>query len=223
VIAQRIESPPLRASLELLIDSPRPTDYGIFRYMAARVARSPLKVRQDVLYVDVVRGQVRRGSEVLHVSDRGLELLVALALLPAGTTKEELAGAIWPGLDAEAALNALKMCVSRTRVQIADRDAIQSTKRGYVLGERVATDVREFERLLRSVRGVEALGDPIRRQLQEAAGALGARERVYASGWGWFGSRAAHLDELQGELTLLLAKGALSHHDSETTYQVAAT
>jgi|GEM_PF-2038084 DNA-binding winged helix-turn-helix (wHTH) protein/tetratricopeptide (TPR) repeat protein len=208
VIAQRIESPPLQASLELLIDSPRPSDYGIFKYMAARVARSPLKVRQDILYVDVVRGRVRRGSELVHVSDRGFELLVALALMPNGTSKEALASAIWPGLDVEAALNALKMCVSRTRVQIADRDAIQSTKRGYSLGERVAIDVHEFERLLRSIRGVEAFGDPIRRQLQEAAGSLGAREREYAGSWAWFAPCATHLDELQRELTLLLTKDA---------------
>jgi DNA-binding winged helix-turn-helix (wHTH) protein len=165
-------------------------------------------VRQDILYVDVVRGRVRRGSELVHVSDRGFELLVALALMPNGTSKEALASAIWPGLDVEAALNALKMCVSRTRVQIADRDAIQSTKRGYSLGERVAIDVHEFERLLRSIRGVEAFGDPIRRQLQEAAGSLGAREREYAGSWAWFAPCATHLDELQRELTLLLTKDA---------------
>jgi hypothetical protein len=222
-IAQRIESPPLQASIELLIDSAAPTDFGTFRYIEARVARSPLKVRQDVLYVDVVRGQVRRGSELLHVSDRGLELLVALALLPAGTTKEELAGAIWPGLDAEAALNALKMCVSRTRVQVADRDVIQSTKRGYTLGERVATDVREFERLARSTRGLNVFSDPIRRQVQEVVGALGARERGYASGWRWFVPQTLHLDELQSELVLMLAKDAARHHDPTEAYQAAGT
>jgi ATP/maltotriose-dependent transcriptional regulator MalT len=222
-IAQRIESPPLQASIELLIDSPVPTDFGIFKNIAARVARSPLKVRQDVLYVDVVRGQVRRGSELLHVSDRGLELLVALALLPSGTTKEELAGAIWPGLDAEAALNALKMCVSRTRMQTADRDVVQSTKRGYVLGERVATDVREFERLARGMRGVDVFSDPIRRQVQEAAKALGARERGYASRWRWFVPQTLHLDELQSELALMLAKDAARRHDPTEAYQAAGT
>lgn len=223
MIAQNIESPPLQASLELLIDSPHPTAWGIFKYIAERVGRSPLKVRQDVLYVDVVRGQVRRGSKPLHVSDRGLELLAALALLPAGTTKEALAGSIWPGLDGEAALNALKMCVSRTRAQIADRDAIQSTKRGYALGERVATDVQEFEELLRSTRGIEAFGEPIRRQAQEAIAALGARERAYAAGWAWFTPQVARLDAMRDEFMLILAAGAPKRDDDVAAYRFAGS
>lgn len=221
VIAQHIESPPLQASLELLIDSAEPSDYGVFKYIAARVARSPLKVRQDVLYVDVLRGQVRRGAELLHVSDRGFELLVALALLPAGTSKEELAGAIWPGLDSEAALNTLKMRVSRTRAQVAEKEAIQSTKRGYALSERVAIDVREFERLLRTVRGAEALGDPVRRQVQETIRTIGARKRGYTADWAWFAPHSAHLDELQHDLELVLAKDALRRDGPAMAYRAA--
>jgi ATP/maltotriose-dependent transcriptional regulator MalT len=208
VIAGRIESAPLQASLELLIDSPEPADYGIFGHMAARAARSPLKVRQDVLFVDVLRGQVRRGAELLHVSDRGFELLVALALLPVGASNEELAGAIWPALRSEAALNALKMCVSRTRAQIAEKEAIRSTKGGYALGERVAIDVHEFERLLRGVRGAEALGDSVRRQVEEAAQSLGARQHAYATGWAWFAPHETRLDTLQREFTRSLERDA---------------
>jgi hypothetical protein len=197
-IAQSIESPPLQASIELLIDSAEPSDYGIFKNVAARVARSPLKIRRDVLFVDVVRGQVRRGSEVLHVSDRGFELLVALALLPSGASRE-LAGAIWPGLDPKAALNSLKMCVSRTRAQI-DKEAIQSTRNGYALSDRVVIDVREFERLLRSVRGAETLGDSMRRRAHEAIATLAAHPPAYAEDWHWFAPYAAHLEALQRDL-----------------------
>jgi DNA-binding winged helix-turn-helix (wHTH) protein len=213
VIAQRIESPPLQASLELLIDSPEPSDYGIFRNLATRVARSPLKVSADALYIDVVRGEVRRGGEVLHVSDRGFELLAALALLPAGTSKEELAAAIWPSLDGEAALNTLKMCVSRARAQVGERDAILSTKGGYALSERVAIDIRDFERTLRSARGVQTLSSAIRRQIEAAARALGARQRGHTAGWAWFGTHANHLDDLQHELMLALAQDSLRRDD----------
>jgi DNA-binding winged helix-turn-helix (wHTH) protein len=222
-VAAHIESPPLQASLELLIDSTEPSDYGIFKYIAARVARSPLKQRQDVLRVDVVRGEVRRGSEALHVSDRGLELLVALALMPAGTTKEELAAAIWPGLDGESAVNTLKMRVSRTRAQIADKEAVANTKRGYTLDERVAIDVREFERLLRDVRGSEAFGDPVRRHVIDAIRTLGAREQSYGAGWAWFAPFATHLDELQSELTLALARDAFRRGDASPPNSYAAS
>jgi DNA-binding winged helix-turn-helix (wHTH) protein len=213
VIAQPIESPPLQASLELLIDSPEPSDYGIFAHLAARVARSPLKFRKPVLHLDVVASRVRRGSDVLPVSDRGFELLSALALLPEGTTREELAGAIWPGLDTEAGLNTLKMCVSRTRAQLGDKEAIRSTKRGYALSDAVEIDVRAIERLLRDVRGGDAIAGHVRRKLEETIGLLDARERGQTRGWAWFGTHAARLDELQRELALVLAKDAFKRGD----------
>jgi hypothetical protein len=206
VIAAQIESPPLQASLELLIDSPEPASFGIFREMAERVSRSPLKIHHDVFYLDVLRGRARRGSDPLHVSDRGLELLAALALCPAGTLKEDLAAAIWPALHPDDALNALKMCVSRTRAQTGDKDAIQSTKGGYALNERVTIDVRELEVLLRGVRGAESLGDAVRRQVRDAVAALEARNRAHTVNWAWFAPHAARFDELRNELAVILAK-----------------
>ncbi|MGA8473546.1 MAG: hypothetical protein WB681_00630 [Candidatus Cybelea sp.] len=134
-----------------------------------------------------------------------------------------LAGSIWPGLDGEAALNALKTCVSRTRAQIADRDAIQSTKRGYALGERVATDVQEFEELLRSTRGIVAFGEPIRRQAQEAIAALGARERAYAAAWARFAPQVARLDAMRDEFMLILAAGAPKRDDDVAAYRFAGS
>ncbi len=142
------------------------------------------------------------------MSDRGLELLVALALLPAGMPKEDLAREIWPALDSEAALNTLKMCVSRTRAQLSDKEAIASTKRGYSLSDRVTVDVRAYERLLRDARGVEILADPVRRQVHDAVRALDQRERRFAAGWAWFATHDTHLDQLRHDLSLLLAKDA---------------
>jgi hypothetical protein len=208
VIAQRIESAPLQASIELLIDSPEPHSYGMFAPLAARVGRSALNVRHDLLRIYLLRGEIRRGAELLPVSDRGFELLVALALLPAGTSKEALAAAIWPALDGDAAGNALKMCVSRTRAQLGDKEAIRSTKRGYVLSEAVAVDAHELERLARDVHGSPAFAESTRRTVEEAERALGARQRSYAAGWAWFAPHDAHLDDLLREFRLALAKDA---------------
>jgi DNA-binding winged helix-turn-helix (wHTH) protein/tetratricopeptide (TPR) repeat protein len=213
IVAQRVESPPMQASLELLIDSPEPLDYGIFKHVAARAARSPLRARRAGLAIDAVRGHVRRGAELLHVSERGFELLVALALLPGGGSKEELAGAIWPGLDGDAALNSLKMCVSRTRAQIGEKEAIVNTRRGYALSDRVTIDVREYERLLRSVRGAATLNDPVRRQVQETIRTLAERERAHTARWPWFEPHAAHLAALERELVLVIAQDAQRQGD----------
>jgi ATP/maltotriose-dependent transcriptional regulator MalT len=205
-IALGAESSPLAASLDLLVDSPEASDYGIFEHLAARVARSPLWQRNRGLHLGVVRAQVRRGEELLHVSDRGLELLAALALLPAESSKADVAAAIWPELDGEAALNALKMCVSRTRAQLVDKSAISNTKRGYALGDGVTVDARELEALLARVQR----GRPTeltRREIVEALRALEGRERRRVADWAWFAPHASRLDELQREFTLLLARG----------------
>jgi hypothetical protein len=108
------------------------------------------------------------------------------------------------------ALNALKMCVSRTRAQAGDKDAIQSTKGGYALNERVTIDVREIEALLRDVRGAESLGDSVRRQVRDAVAALETRNRAQTANWAWFAPHAARLDELRGELAVILAKDSWS-------------
>ncbi len=211
-IAQRIESPPLQASLELLIHSPEPAGYGIFTPIAARLTRSPLKVRQDVLHIEILRGQVRRGGEPVHVSDRSFESLAALSLLPAGSSKEDLAAAIWPSLDGEAAFNTLKMCVSRARAQVGEREVISSTKSGYALGDRVTIDVREIERLLRDVRGAHVPNERQRRQIAEALELLATREHGHSAGWSWFGTHALHLDHLKRELEAVAARAG-AHAD----------
>jgi DNA-binding SARP family transcriptional activator len=151
-----------------------------------------------------MRGEVRRGSHTLHVSDRGLELLSALALIEPGTTNEELAGALWPALDRKAAVNALKMCVSRTRAQVGDRDAIQNGRSGYMLGERVESDVREYERLLYSARGIGALGKEIREQIERFVSA-GDRKPAHVADWAWFLPYARRLDKMRGELAMYLS------------------
>lgn len=207
-IAAAIESAPLQTSLELLIDSPEPRDFGIFASLAARVARSPLKARRDQLFVDVVRGQVRRGTEVLHVSDRGLELLAALALFDWAAANEELAAAIWPTLDRKAAVNSLKMCVSRTRAQVGDRESIQNARSGYVLGERVGTDVRDIERVIQRVRGAGTIGESTRLRAQELLATWSDRPLAHSLDWGWFAPYATHLAEMRRELAQALAKDA---------------
>ena len=206
-IAACVESAPMQASIELLIEAREPGECGIFWQIAVRAARSPLNRQRDRLSLLVTRGELRRGITTLHVSDRGLELLIALALLPAGTPKETIAEAIWPSLDGKSALNALKMCVSRTRAQINDREVIQNSRNGYALSEQVGIDVRDFERLLRRIRGAAAMGETARRQASQAASALMGRDCGYASAWAWFRPYAIHLDELQRELAGVAHEG----------------
>ena len=50
------------------------------------------------------------------------------------------------------------------------------------------------------------LSSAIRRQIEAAARALGARQRGHTAGWAWFGTHANHLDDLQHELLLVLAQ-----------------
>jgi hypothetical protein len=203
-LAERIESIALQASIELLIDAREPADHGIFKNLALRVSRSPLKRDRASLYVDVRRGELRRGNEALHVSDRGLELLAALTLFRAATS-DELAATIWPRLDPKAALNSLKMCVSRTRAQVGDRDVIQNTRIGYALGEHVGSDVLDLEELVRDRRGA-TMGAATRRRARETLSAWGSGRSAHATEWSWSSSFEAHVGALQRELLQILGE-----------------
>ncbi|HKU81528.1 MAG TPA: hypothetical protein VJP76_05085, partial [Candidatus Tumulicola sp.] len=206
-IAARIESPPLQTSIELLVDSPELRDCGVFKNLVDRIVRAPIKTRHERLFVDVQRGHVRRGSEMLRVSDRGLELLAALSLFEPGTPNDALAAALWPGLERRAAVNALKVCVSRTRAQLHDRESICNARSGYALGDHVRSDVRELERLSHLVRGGVTLGESLRLQLAERCGAA-ERLPAHAAGWEWFAPYGAYLNELRRELAHALAQDA---------------
>ncbi len=210
VIAQRIESIALQASIELLIDAREPVDYGVFKSLAQRVARSPLKRDRASLFIDALRGEVRRGTELLHVSDRGLELLTALTLFPAANS-EELAATIWPRLDPKAALNSLKMCVSRTRAQVGDRDVIQNTRNGYALGDHVGSDLLELEELVRSARG-STIGTVTRRRVHEALSAWGASRPAHTAEWTWFSRFEAHVEALHRELLQMIGAEREDEH-----------
>lgn len=120
----------------------------------------------------------------------------------------DVATALWPALDRKAAVNALKMCVPRTRAQVGDRDSIQNSRNGYVLGERVDSDVRELASLLRSVRHTGTLGESLRQQTQQAIGAWGERQPAHASACEWFEPSAAQLTEMRREIAEALAKDA---------------
>jgi len=207
-LARPIESPPLQTSIELLIDAPDTRDYGIFKSLAARIAHSPLRARQDRVFVDVIAGQVLRGSQILHVSDRGLELLAALAICEPGTSSEALAGALSPTLDRKAGVNALKMCVSRTRAQLGDRESIQNTRNGYVLGEHVDSDVHEVARLLQATRGAGTLGESLRQRISRLLSRWGDSPPAHAGEWAWFAPHALRFLELRRELADALARDA---------------
>ena len=118
--------------------------------------------------------------------------------------QDELAAAIWPNLDAKAALNSLKMCVSRTRAQIGDREAIQSLRNGYALGGHVGSDLHELERLLQSIRG-GAVGESTRRQIRDALRAWGRPRLAHAAHWAWFSQYEGRLERLRRELSLAIA------------------
>ena len=101
------------------------------------------------------------------------------------------------------------MCVSRTRAQVGDKEAILSTKRGYTLSDRVAIDVRELERLLRSARSADGFGETTRRRLEEAVSELEAPP-AYTADWTWFAPYAARLIALHKEMQVLLARDGTS-------------
>ena len=83
------------------------------------VARPP----EGRLIVDVASGEVSRDGSAVDVSEGTRALLVMLAVASRPVRREAVADRMWPDQDADAAANALKMCVHRARTQLGDPSA----------------------------------------------------------------------------------------------------
>jgi DNA-binding SARP family transcriptional activator len=103
------------------------------------------------LQIWISDGSVERDGAQLDISEGSRNLLTALAIEGRPAKRDALCDKLWPELPLEAARNALKMCVRRTRLQVGDAGAIVSFKGGYLLGAQVEVDLRDLTRLRAAV------------------------------------------------------------------------
>jgi len=107
-------------------------------------AKVALATPPGSLCVDVASGEVLRDGIPIRVSEGTRTLLMLLAVTGRLIRRDALMDLIWPDLEADAAVNAIKTCVHRARIQLGDSNAIVVVKGSYALGEGVTTTYRQI-------------------------------------------------------------------------------
>jgi DNA-binding SARP family transcriptional activator len=164
-------------------------------------------------------GSVERDGAQLDISEGSWSLLTALAIEGRPAKRDALCDKLWPNLPLEAARNALKMCVRRTRMQLGDAGAIVSFKGGYVLGAEVEVDLRDLTTLRTAVEREGAA-------LAEFPEAPAIFERLrrgrpaMALDLEWFESTEHWLQRTTVLLGEFIARDALQHDDNARALQI---
>jgi len=197
--AQRVESAALADAVAAFASGE--TDCGMLTGFAARLRGSTMPARP--LEVDVFTGHVRRGPEAIELSDRRLELVMALARQRRPTPRLELQELLWPERDEQEAQNAFNVCLHHVRQQLGE--GIVRTADGLSLAPGTRVDLWEVENFFGAVRGRRRLGDLERTTLLRLHRRLCAVRPARMERWAWFEPTARRIDELRCEAAQLLA------------------
>lgn len=168
----------------------------------------------------ITTGKVLRDGEEVAVRGSALALLVALACEPRDVSTERLSERLYAGIARDQAYDALKMCVYRTRKQLGVRGVIETSERGYRLGEDVVVDVRFLDQIVRAIRA-NSIAKAIETRLSAIFEQLIAgRPAAYAT-WDWFTAVERNLRNASREIGLYLAHRALRAGDPERALDIA--
>lgn len=179
----------------------------------------PAQVRTDVR-LDVITGKVYKEASEVPVRGSALALLVSLASEPRDLSIDALCDRLYPGIPADQAYGALKMCVYRARKQLGVRGVIETTARGYRLSENVVVDTRFLPQIVRAVRtrsiakAIETRLDAIFEQL------VCGRPAAYAA-WEWFEPVERDFRDAAREIGLHLAWRALREGNAQRAIEIA--
>lgn len=157
--------------------------------------------------IDVAAGQVTIGGRPVTLSNRELELCLALGVHHNPLPSETLADLIFPDLDIEAALNRIKVYVHRVREKIAP-DFISCSRFGYALRAGVTTDLREYGDLLALLRPQPFLTDENRKALRRIVASTYATRNAPAWRWQWFAPVEQRIANVASQAAARLAADA---------------
>jgi len=220
-LCDAIESGPLRDSVAAL------SEHGDVRGMLAplvnrlRHRASIVVAAEDApLLISLADGTVSRGDERIDVSEGVLALLLALAVEGQAVTRDRLVDRLWPDLQDESAYNALKMCVHRTRQQLASPGAVVVSRGGYALAPEIEVDLRRLQRTLERVRR-DTLPPDEMPQLEATFGSLVRGRPAAFSDWEWFEPVEQTLEAATHEVGAFIAARALREGDDVRALGIA--
>ena len=217
--AARCQSPALQRAVAAIAQ--RDDDAGMLQQFALRFSRER-SGREAPLHIGVASGSVTVSGRLVSLSDRELELLVALTLRREPTPRTRVAAMLWPDLEEDAARNALSVCLHRLRKNLGRDDLVVREGDGYRLHASALVDLWEIDRVLATQRQRESLGEADRSALWRVWTQLrdGRPERV--ARWEWFAPTERRLDEVRVEVAQRLGADALKRGDARSALEFAA-
>jgi DNA-binding SARP family transcriptional activator len=149
--------------------------------LLSRVERAPgAHVR-----VELCAGRVLVDGAPASLTNRELEICLAIAAHQRPVPGETLAEVIAPDLDPDAALNRIKVYVHRVREKIAP-DFILCDRDGYRFRDGVVIDLQEYDEMLRLFERRSFLSPQDRKALANILQSLHGRRNAPVWRWEWF-------------------------------------
>lgn len=218
-LSESIDVSPLRDAVVALAE--RGEVRGIFAPLVNRLRhrKSIVAPKADApLIVSLADGTLSRGEERIDVSEGVLALIVALAIEAQPVGRERLVDRVWPDLHDESAYNALKMCVHRTRQQLADPGAIVVNRSGYTLAPEIEVDLRILEGALERIRRSPDAQEP---DLETMFDRLARGRPAFFANWDWFEPIERILEAATHEVGAFIAAHALALGDHVRALAIA--
>jgi DNA-binding SARP family transcriptional activator len=176
-----------------------------------------------VIEVSVLCGTLRRGdgSVVTVRRRRDYELLLALAEMPRGTTREYLIDRLWPDLDAADATNALGVAMHRVRTLLGSKSSIVRNAGIYRFSAEIAVDLNDVETAWRGLSAKSTRDADDRATLERIVDTL----RTYLTSGppapSWFEAASRRLQTVYQRAAAMLAEDALGDGESLRALLVA--
>jgi hypothetical protein len=186
-------------------------DIGILQsFVDVRLRKS--RKSRPMFEVSFFNAELYQNGTRLSLSEKQLELLLAVASTPTGINDSDLIDALWPESEGDAARNSFRVCLHGLRKSAGDARIITRIGKGYAVHPWADVDLWRFQSLLSTCR--ESAGRAGARELSDMCDALRAAEGRRATLGGWFyrfeQMLSRKLDEAERVLSREAAHGAKS-------------
>ncbi|MBC5815563.1 MAG: hypothetical protein GIW97_03385 [Candidatus Eremiobacteraeota bacterium] len=175
--------------------------------LLARVNEAPAAE----IRVEICGGRVLVGGLAANLTNRELEICLAIATHHRPVPGETLAAVVYPDLDLDAALNRVKVYVHRVREKIAP-DFILCERDGYCFRNGICIDLCEYEELLRLLELRPFLGAGDRAQLSRILQSLHGRRNAPVWRWEWFSTIEQYIASIASRTASVLASDAFERN-----------
>jgi len=184
--------------------------------LLARVNEAPA----TAIRIEICGGSVLVDGVAANLTNRELEICLAIATHHRPVPGEELAAVIYPDLDLDAALNRVKVYVHRVREKIA-ANFILCERDGYRFRDGICIDLCEYEELLRLFEQRPFLGSADRTQLNVILRSLHGRRKAPVWRWEWFGAIEGHIASIASRAASVLFSDAFERNATAELLELA--